>query len=77
MPRRHRGVCVWPATQLGSEFMPSLNEGTLMYMPTPILCKAKRVMLLTVEGNIVPGPAAKDALGHLKAHGIGEPVYPD
>jgi nucleotide-binding universal stress UspA family protein len=39
-------------------------------MAMPILCKAKRVMLLTVEGNIVPGPAAKDALGHLNAHGI-------
>ena len=25
---------VWPATRLGSEFMPPLNEGDLMYMPT-------------------------------------------
>ena len=24
----------WPATQLGSEFMPDLNEGDLLYMPT-------------------------------------------
>ncbi len=24
----------WPATQLGSEFMPDLDEGDLMYMPT-------------------------------------------
>ena len=27
---------VWPATKLGSEFMPSLNEGTIMYMPTTL-----------------------------------------
>ena len=39
-------------------------------MAMPILCKAKRVMLLTVEGSIVPGPTANDALGHLEAHGI-------
>jgi len=24
----------WPATKLGTEFMPTLNEGTLFYMPT-------------------------------------------
>lgn len=27
-------VGMWPATQLGSEFMPDLDEGDLMYMPT-------------------------------------------
>ena len=27
-------VGMWPATQLGSEFMPPLDEGDLMYMPT-------------------------------------------
>ncbi len=29
-------VSLWPARQLGTEFMPSLNEGTLMYMPTTL-----------------------------------------
>ncbi|TIX80959.1 MAG: efflux RND transporter permease subunit, partial [Mesorhizobium sp.] len=29
-------VTVWPARQLGSEFMPNLDEGTLMYMPTTL-----------------------------------------
>jgi Cu(I)/Ag(I) efflux system membrane protein CusA/SilA len=28
------GVGFWPANKLGSEFMPDLNEGDLMYMPT-------------------------------------------
>jgi Cu(I)/Ag(I) efflux system membrane protein CusA/SilA len=27
-------VGLWPATQLGTEFMPDLDEGDLMYMPT-------------------------------------------
>ncbi|MFK7830482.1 MAG: efflux RND transporter permease subunit [Congregibacter sp.] len=27
-------IGLWPVTQLGSEFMPSLDEGDLMYMPT-------------------------------------------
>jgi Cu(I)/Ag(I) efflux system membrane protein CusA/SilA len=27
-------VGLWPATQLGSEFMPPLDEGDIMYMPT-------------------------------------------
>jgi hypothetical protein len=39
-------------------------------MAMPILCKAKRVMLFAVEGNIGSGPTAKDALVHLEAHGI-------
>ncbi len=27
-------IGLWPATKLGSEFMPPLDEGDLMYMPT-------------------------------------------
>src|SRR3546814_4430717 len=27
---------LWPASRLGSEFMPTLNEGTLLYMPTSL-----------------------------------------
>ena len=27
---------IWPARQLGSEFMPNLDEGTLLYMPTTL-----------------------------------------
>ena len=39
-------------------------------MAMPILCKAKCVMLLAVEGSISSGPTATDALVHLEAHGI-------
>src|SRR6266550_1137795 len=29
-------MTIWPARQLGTEFMPNLNEGTLLYMPTTL-----------------------------------------
>ncbi len=46
---------VWPATRLGSEFMPSLNEGTIMYMPTtlPGLSITKSAELLQVQNRII------------------------
>jgi Cu(I)/Ag(I) efflux system membrane protein CusA/SilA len=30
------GATAWPLARLGSEFMPTLNEGTLMYMPVSL-----------------------------------------
>jgi copper/silver efflux system protein len=49
------GVSVWPATQLGSEFMPSLNEGTLFYMPVtlPGLSITKAGELLQTQNKII------------------------
>ncbi|MDZ4365444.1 MAG: CusA/CzcA family heavy metal efflux RND transporter, partial [Afipia sp.] len=46
---------IWPARQLGSEFMPSLNEGTLMYMPTtlPGLSVTKAAELLQIQNRII------------------------
>ncbi len=46
---------VWPASRLGSEFMPSLNEGTLMYMPTtlPGLSITKSAELLQIQNRII------------------------
>src|SRR5206468_7321129 len=29
-------VTLWPASRLGTEFMPNMNEGTLFYMPTTL-----------------------------------------
>jgi len=29
-------LSLYPASRLGSEFMPTLNEGTLFYMPTSL-----------------------------------------
>ncbi|OCP36019.1 efflux RND transporter permease subunit [Ensifer sp. LC163] len=48
-------VTVWPARQIGSEFMPSLNEGTLMYMPTtlPGLSVTKAAELMQTQDRII------------------------
>ncbi|MGE0854222.1 MAG: efflux RND transporter permease subunit [Hyphomicrobiaceae bacterium] len=46
---------IWPATRLGSEFMPNLNEGTLFYMPTtlPGLSITKAADLLQTQNKII------------------------
>ena len=46
---------VWPMRQLGSEFMPTLNEGTLLYMPTtlPGLSITKAGELLQTQDKII------------------------
>jgi Cu(I)/Ag(I) efflux system membrane protein CusA/SilA len=46
---------VWPALRLGSEFMPTLNEGTLFYMPTtlPGLSVTKAAELLQTQNKII------------------------
>jgi Cu(I)/Ag(I) efflux system membrane protein CusA/SilA len=48
-------VSVWPATRLGSEFMPSLDEGTLFYMPVtlPGLSVTKSAELLQTQDKII------------------------
>ena len=48
-------VTVWPATQLGTEFMPNLNEGTLFYMPTtlPGISITKAAELLQTQDRII------------------------
>jgi nucleotide-binding universal stress UspA family protein len=39
-------------------------------MAMPILRKAKRVIVLSVEGTMVPGPTVQDAVSHLRAHDV-------
>jgi Cu(I)/Ag(I) efflux system membrane protein CusA/SilA len=48
-------ITLWPASQLGSEFMPSLNEGTLFYMPTtlPGISMTKAADLLQTQDRII------------------------
>jgi copper/silver efflux system protein len=48
-------VSVWPARQLGTEFMPSLNEGTLFYMPItlPGISITKSAELLQTQDKII------------------------
>lgn len=49
------GLSLWPARQLGSEFMPTLDEGTLMYMPTtlPGISVTKAAELLQTQNRII------------------------
>jgi Cu(I)/Ag(I) efflux system membrane protein CusA/SilA len=46
---------LWPASKLGSEFMPSLNEGTLFYMPVtlPGISVTKAAELLQTQDKII------------------------
>ncbi|PKO85954.1 MAG: CusA/CzcA family heavy metal efflux RND transporter [Betaproteobacteria bacterium HGW-Betaproteobacteria-12] len=48
-------VSIVPASRLGSEFMPTLNEGTLFYMPTtlPGLSVTKAAELLQTQDKII------------------------
>ena len=46
---------IWPARQLGTEFMPNLNEGTLLYMPTtlPGISVTRASELLQMQDRII------------------------
>ena len=60
------GLAVWPLSQLGSEFMPPLNEGDLLYMPTtpPGLSITKaRELLQQTDKIIATHPQVKHVLG--------------
>ncbi|MDP2373387.1 efflux RND transporter permease subunit, partial [Reyranella sp.] len=48
-------VTAWPAMRLGAEFMPSLDEGTLFYMPVtlPGLSVTKSAELLQTQNKII------------------------
>ncbi len=48
-------VSVWPLLRTGSEFMPTLNEGTLFYMPTtlPGLSVTKASELVQTQNKII------------------------
>jgi copper/silver efflux system protein len=49
------GASIYPAMHLGAEFMPNLNEGTLMYMPTtlPGISITKSAELLQTQNKII------------------------
>ena len=49
------GVSYFPASQLGSEFMPTLNEGSLLYMPAslPGMSITKAAELLQTQDKII------------------------
>jgi Cu(I)/Ag(I) efflux system membrane protein CusA/SilA len=48
-------ISIYPASRLGSEFMPTLNEGTLLYMPTslPGMSITKAAELMQTQNRII------------------------
>ncbi|WP_301103139.1 efflux RND transporter permease subunit [Propionivibrio sp.] len=48
-------LSLYPASQLGSEFMPTLNEGTLFYMPSslPGMSITKAAQILQTQNKII------------------------
>jgi Cu(I)/Ag(I) efflux system membrane protein CusA/SilA len=48
-------AALWPASRLGTEFMPNMNEGTLFYMPTmlPGISVTKATELLQMQDRII------------------------
>ncbi|MCM8614080.1 efflux RND transporter permease subunit [Accumulibacter sp.] len=50
-------LTAWPMARLGTEFMPTLNEGTLFYMPTalPGMSVTKATELLQTQDRILKG----------------------
>jgi Cu(I)/Ag(I) efflux system membrane protein CusA/SilA len=61
-------VGLWPATRLGSEFMPPLDEGDLMYMPTTYpgvsIDKAREILQQT-DKMIRSVPEVKQVFGKI------------
>lgn len=61
-------VGLWPATRLGTEFMPELDEGDLMYMPTTFpgisIGKAQELLQQT-DKLIVSIPEVKSVMGKI------------
>lgn len=57
---------LWPASRLGSEFMPTLNEGTLLYMPAslPGMSVTQASRLLQQQDRIIKGfPEVESVFG--------------
>ena len=61
-------ISLWPISQIGSEFMPSLDEGDLMYMPTtyPAISIGKaRELLQQTDKLIRTVPEVKTVFGKI------------
>ncbi len=60
------GVTVYPVLKLGTEFMPTLNEGTLLYMPVtlPGISVTKAAEILQTQNKIIKSfPEVESVLG--------------
>jgi Cu(I)/Ag(I) efflux system membrane protein CusA/SilA len=75
------GITVYPALRLGTEFMPVLNEGTLLYMPTtlPSLSMTKAAEILQAQDKIIKGfPEVDSVFGKAgRANTATDPAPPE
>ncbi len=72
-------VTAYPATRIGSEFMPNLNEGTLLYMPTtlPGISITKAAELLQIMNRIIKSfPEVKSVFGKVGRAGTATDPAP-
>ena len=61
-------IGMWPATKLGSEFMPPLDEGDLMYMPTTypgVSIDKARELLQSTDKLIMTVPEVRRVFGKI------------
>jgi nucleotide-binding universal stress UspA family protein len=63
-----------PPASLGGTIVVSWNGSTetarTVAFAMPFLARAQRIVVLSVEGVMVPGPSAAEAAGHLKRNGL-------
>ena len=74
-------VSVYPASRLGSEFMPTLNEGTLLFMPAslPGMSITKAAELVQTQDKIIKSfPEVKSVWGKAgRANTATDPAPPE
>ncbi|MBS0352970.1 MAG: efflux RND transporter permease subunit [Proteobacteria bacterium] len=74
-------VSIYPASRLGSEFMPTLNEGTLLYMPTslPGMSMTKAAELMQTQDKIIKSfPEVESVFGKAgRANTATDPAPPE
>ena len=75
------GISIYPATKLGSEFMPTLNEGSLLYMPAslPAMSMTKAAELLQTQDKIIKSfPEVESVYGKAgRAQTATDPAPPE
>ena len=75
------GISVYPASRLGSEFMPTLNEGSLLYMPAslPGMSMTKAGELMQTQDKIIKSfPEVASVFGKAgRANTATDPAPPE
>src|SRR5205085_1216235 len=75
------GVSIYPVNHIGSEFMPTLNEGTLFYMPVslPSMSITKAAELLQTQDKIIKSfPEVESVFGKAgRANTATDPAPPE